>query len=121
MTEVIRLALYTEVLGPWECDCAGGRLPSTDTGLADVLPLGILNISALSTISSYGSASTCLSSIVTNKDEAKYVSLLGVRMHFRHTCNGFYFVEHQYKLSATSESCKLFAIDTQIITEIISK
>ena len=74
MTEVIRLALYTEVLGPWECDCAGGRLPSTDTGLADVLPLGILNISALSTISSYGSISIYLSSIVTNEDKTWYIS-----------------------------------------------
>jgi len=50
MTEVIRLALYTEVLGPWDSDCAGGRLLSTDTGLADLLPLGVLNTSALSTI-----------------------------------------------------------------------
>jgi len=73
MTEVIRLALYTEVLGPWDGDCAGGRLLSTDTGLADLLPLGVLNTSALSTVSSYGSTSTCLSSIVTNEDKAKYV------------------------------------------------
>ena len=59
MTEVIKLALYTEVLGPWDSDCAGGRLLSTDTGLADLLPLGVLNTSAssLSTISSYGSIS----------------------------------------------------------------
>jgi len=35
MTEVIRLALYTAVLGPWDGDCAGGRLLSTDAGLAD--------------------------------------------------------------------------------------
>ena len=55
MTEVIRLVLYTEVLGPWDGDCAGGRLLSTDTGLADLLPLGVLNTSSLSTISSYGS------------------------------------------------------------------
>jgi len=55
MTEVIRLALYTEVLGPWDGDCAGGRpILSTDTGLADLLPLGVLNTSALSTSSSYG-------------------------------------------------------------------
>ena len=27
MTEVIRLALYTEVLGPRDSDCAGGRAP----------------------------------------------------------------------------------------------
>jgi len=40
MTKVIRLALYTDVLGPWDSDCAGGRLLSTDTGLADLLPLG---------------------------------------------------------------------------------
>ena len=72
MTEVIRLALYTEVLGPWDSDCAGGRLLSTDSGLADLLPL--LITSALSTISSYGSISLCLSSIVTNKDKAWYVS-----------------------------------------------
>ena len=74
MTEVIRLALYTEVLGPRDSDCAGGRLLSTDTGLADLLPLGVLYTSALSTISSYGSISMCLSSIVTNKDKVKYVS-----------------------------------------------
>ena len=43
-------------------------------GLADLLPLGVLNSSALSTISSYGSISICLSFIVTNKDKAKYVS-----------------------------------------------
>ena len=43
MAEVIRLALYTEVPGPWDGDCAGGRLLSTDTGLADLLPLGVLN------------------------------------------------------------------------------
>ena len=60
MTEVIRLALYTEVLGPWDSDCAGGRLLSTDTGLADLLPLGLLNTSSLSTISSYGSISIYL-------------------------------------------------------------
>jgi len=30
MTEVIRVALYTDVLGPWDGDCAGGRLLSTD-------------------------------------------------------------------------------------------
>ena len=42
MTEVIKLALYTEVLGPWDSDCAGGRLLSTDAGLADLLPLGVL-------------------------------------------------------------------------------
>jgi len=59
----------TEVLGPWDSDCAGGRLLSTDSGLADLLPLGVLNTSALSTISSYGSISICLSSIVTNKDK----------------------------------------------------
>ena len=69
MTEVIRLALYTEVLGPWDSDCAGGRLLSTDTGLADLLPLGVLNTSALSTISSYGSISISLSSMVTNEDK----------------------------------------------------
>ena len=74
MTEVIRLALYTEVLGPCDGDCAGGRLLSTDTGLADLLPLGVLNTSALSTISSYGSISIYLSSIVTNKDETWYIS-----------------------------------------------
>ena len=74
MTEVIRLALYTEVLGPWDSDCAGGRLLSTDTGLADLLPLGVLNTSALSTISSYGSISISLSSIVMNKGKTKYVS-----------------------------------------------
>jgi len=73
MTEVIRLALYTEVLGPWDSDYAGGRFLSTDTGLADLLPLGVLYTSALSTISSYGSISICLSSIVTNKDKIKYV------------------------------------------------
>jgi len=74
MTEVIRLALYTEVLGPWDSDCAGGRLLSTDTGLADLLPLGVLNTSALSTISSYGSISISLSSIVTDEDKTWYVS-----------------------------------------------
>ena len=74
MTEVIRLVLYTEVLGPWDSDCAGGRFLSTDTVLADLLPLGVLYTSALSTISSYGSISISLSSIVTNKDETKYVS-----------------------------------------------
>ena len=74
MTEVIRLALYTEVLGPWDSDYAGGRLLSKETGLVDLLPLGVLNTSALSTISSYGSTSICLSSIVTNEDKAKYVS-----------------------------------------------
>ena len=74
MTEVIRLALYTEVLGPWDGDCAGGRFLSTDTGLANLLPLGVLNTSALLTISSHGSISICLSSIVTNKHKAKYVS-----------------------------------------------
>jgi len=42
MTEVIRLALYTEVVGLWDGDCAGGRLLSTDTGLADLLTLGVL-------------------------------------------------------------------------------
>jgi len=46
MTEVIRLASYTEVLGRWDSDCAGGRLLSTDTGLADLLPLGVLYTSA---------------------------------------------------------------------------
>ena len=71
MTEVIELAF---LLGLWNGDCAGGRLLSTDTGLADLLPLGVLNTSALSTVSSYGSTSTCLSSTVTNKDKAKYVS-----------------------------------------------
>ena len=74
MTEVIRLALYTEVLGPWDSDCAGGRFLSTDTGLADLLPLGVLNTSALSTISSYGCISIYLSSIVTNEDKTWYVS-----------------------------------------------
>ena len=74
MTEVIRLVLYTEVLGPWDSDCAGGRLLSTDTGLADLLPLGVLNTSYLSTISSYGSISIYLSSIVTNEDKTWYVS-----------------------------------------------
>jgi len=78
MTEVIRLALYTEVLGPWDSDCAGGRFLSTDTGLADLLPLGVLYTSALSTISSYGSISICLSSIVTNKDKTWYVSFYPV-------------------------------------------
>jgi len=68
MTEVIRLALYTEVLGPWDSNCAGGRFLSTDTGLADLLPLGVLNTSTLSTISSYGSIS------MTNKDKTWYVS-----------------------------------------------
>ena len=38
MTQVIRLELYTEVLGAWDSDYAGGRLLSTDTGLADLLP-----------------------------------------------------------------------------------
>ena len=57
MTEVIRVALHAKVLGPWDSDCAGGRLLSTDTGLADLLPLGVLNTSALSTISSCGSIS----------------------------------------------------------------
>ena len=74
MTEVIRLALHAKVLGPWDSDCAGGRLLSTDTGLADLLPLGVLNTSALSTISSYGSISIYLSSIVTNEDKTWYVS-----------------------------------------------
>ena len=74
MTEVIRLVLYTEVLGPWDSDCAGGRLLSTDTGLADLLPLGVLNTSSLSTISSYGSISIYLSSIVMNKDKTWYIS-----------------------------------------------
>ena len=74
MTEVIRLALYTEVLGPWDGDCAGGRLLSMDTGLADLLPLGVLNTSALSTLSSYGSISISLSSIVTDEDKTWYVS-----------------------------------------------
>jgi len=74
MTEVIRLALYTEVMGPWDSDCAGGRHLSTDTGLADLLPLGVLNTSALSTISSYGLISIYLSSIVTNEDKTWYVS-----------------------------------------------
>jgi len=75
MTEVIRLALYTEVLGPCDGDCAGGRLLSTDTGLADLLPLGVhlKYTSALSTISSYGSISTHLLSIVTNEDKANSV------------------------------------------------
>ena len=72
MTEVIRLALYAEVLGPWDSDCACGRLLSTDTGLADLLPLGVLNTSSLSTISSYGSI--YLSSIVTDEDKTWYVS-----------------------------------------------
>jgi len=67
-------ALYAEVLGPWDSNCAGGRLLSTDTGLADLLPLGVLNTSALSTISSYGSIFIYLSSIVTNKDKTWYVS-----------------------------------------------
>ena len=76
MTEIIKLALYTEVLGPWDSDCAGGRLLSTDTGLADLLPLGVhlKYTSALSTISSYGSISIYLSSIVTNEDKTWYVS-----------------------------------------------
>ena len=34
MTEVIEIALYAEVLGPWDSDCAGGRLLSKDTGNA---------------------------------------------------------------------------------------
>ena len=42
MTQVIRLALYTEVVGPWDGACAGGRLLLTDTGLADLLTLGVL-------------------------------------------------------------------------------
>ena len=75
MTEVIRVALYAEVLGPWDSNCAGGRLLLTDTGLADLLPLGLLNTTALLTISSYGSISICLPSIVTNKDNTWYVSL----------------------------------------------
>jgi len=41
----------TEVLGPWDGDCACGRLLLMDTGLADLLPLGVLNTSTLSTIS----------------------------------------------------------------------
>ena len=65
---------YTEVLGPWDSDCAGGRLLSTDTGLADLLPLGVLYTSALSAISSYGSISIYRSSIVTNEDKNWYVS-----------------------------------------------
>ena len=37
MTEVIRLALYTDyrsILGPWDSDCAGGTFLSTDTAWA---------------------------------------------------------------------------------------
>ena len=92
MTEVIRSALYTEVLGPWDSDCAGGRLLSTDTGLADLLPLGVLNTSSLSTISSYGSISIYLSSIVTNKDKTWYVSfylLLANSMSTINSIGGF--------------------------------
>jgi len=46
---------------------------STDIALADLLPLGVLNTSALSTISSYDSISIYLSSIVTNEDKTWYV------------------------------------------------
>ena len=56
MTEVIRVALHAKVLGPWDSDCAGGRLLSTDTGLADLLPLGVLNTSAQSILNK----SSCL-------------------------------------------------------------
>jgi len=62
------------ILLSWDSDSAGGRLLSTDTGLADLLPLGVLNTSAVSTISSYGSISIPLSSIVTNKGKTKYVT-----------------------------------------------
>jgi len=37
MTEVIGLALYTEVLGPWDNDCAGGKFLSTDTRCTKLL------------------------------------------------------------------------------------
>ena len=47
MTEVIELAF---LLGLWNGDCAGGRLLSTDSGLADLLPLGVLYTSALSSV-----------------------------------------------------------------------
>ena len=47
MTEVIRVALGLYMQKYWVLarysDCAGGRLLSTDTGLADLLPLGVLN------------------------------------------------------------------------------
>ena len=71
MTEVIRLALYTEVLGPWDSDCAGGRLLSTDTGLADLLPLGVLNSPQLCRLFPRMALSLSISSIVTNEDKAK--------------------------------------------------
>jgi len=67
MTEAIRLALYTEVLGPWDNDWAGGRLLSMDTELADLLPLSVLNTSALSTIFSYGSTSVIMSIIHSDR------------------------------------------------------
>ena len=50
MTEVIRLALYTEVLGPWDSDCAGGWLLSKETGVADLLQVPTRHSKHLSSV-----------------------------------------------------------------------